>query len=54
MSTYNIINKKYNVNFDLKLDSFHIFIQSLKESKNIIMIIVNWKILILMILIMNI
>ena len=33
MSTYNIINKKYNVNFNLKLDSFYIFIQSLKESK---------------------
>ena len=33
MNTYNIINDKYNVNYDLKLDSFHIFIESLKESK---------------------
>ena len=33
MSTYNIINKKYNVNFDLKLTSFNDFIEALKESK---------------------
>ena len=31
--TYNIINKKYNVIFDLKFDSFYNFFESLKESK---------------------
>ena len=31
--TYNIINKKYNVIFNLKLDSFYDFLESLKESK---------------------
>ena len=33
MNIYSINNKKYNVNFDLKLDSFYIFIESLKESR---------------------
>ena len=33
MNIYHINNKKYNVNFDLKLDSFYIFIESLKESR---------------------
>ena len=33
MSIYHIINEKYNINFDLKLDSFYNFIDSLKESK---------------------
>ena len=33
MTTYSVSNKKYNVNFDLKLCSFHDFIKSLKESK---------------------
>ena len=29
----NIINKKYNVNFNLKLDSFYEFNEQLKESR---------------------
>ena len=33
MTTYNIINKNYNVIFDLKLNSFFDFNESLKESK---------------------
>jgi len=33
MNIYSIDNKKYNVNFDLKLDSFFYFIEELKESK---------------------
>ena len=33
INLHNIINKKYNINFDLKLDSFYNFIDSLKESK---------------------
>jgi len=33
MKIYSIYNKKYNVNFDLKSDSFYDFIESLKESK---------------------
>ena len=33
MATYHIINEKYNINFDLKLDTFYNFIESLKESK---------------------
>ena len=33
MSIYHIINEKYNINFDLKLDTFYNFIESLKESK---------------------
>ena len=33
MAIYNIINEKYNVNFDLKFDTFYNFIESLKESK---------------------
>ena len=33
MKIYSIANKKYNVNFDLKSDSFFDFIESLKESK---------------------
>ena len=33
MAIYNIINEKYNINFDLKLDTFYNFIESLKESK---------------------
>jgi hypothetical protein len=33
MNIYTINNKKYNVNFNLKLDSVYDFIQSLKESK---------------------
>ena len=32
MLTYQIVNKKYNINFDLKLYSFYNFIDSLKES----------------------
>lgn len=32
MKTYNIINEKYNVNFNLDFDSFDNFIKSLKES----------------------
>jgi hypothetical protein len=31
--TYNVNNKKYNVTFDLKFDSFYNFFESLKESK---------------------
>jgi len=30
---YNFINKKYNVIFDLKFNSFYNFFESLKESK---------------------
>ena len=33
MTTYNIINEEYKVNFDLKFDSFYNFFESLKESK---------------------
>ena len=33
MTTYNVSNEEYNVNFDLKLNSFHDFIESLKKSK---------------------
>ena len=33
MKTYNIINEKYNVNFNLNFDSFDNFIESLKESR---------------------
>ena len=33
MNIYQYDNEKYNVNFDLKLVSFHDFIESLKESK---------------------
>jgi len=33
MAIYHIINEKYNINFDLKLDTFYNFIESLKESK---------------------
>ena len=33
MNIYSIGNKKYNINIDLKFDSFHIFIESLKESR---------------------
>jgi hypothetical protein len=33
MNIYQYDNEKYNVNFDLKLDSFHDFIETLKESR---------------------
>ena len=33
MTTYNVTNEKYNINFDLKFDTFYNFIDSLKESK---------------------
>jgi len=33
MATYNVTNEKYNINFDLKFESFYNFIESLKESK---------------------
>ena len=33
MTTYNVTNEKYNINFDLKFDSFYNFFESLKESK---------------------
>ena len=33
MNIYHINNEKYNININLKLDSFHIFIESLKESR---------------------
>ena len=33
MAIYHIINEKYNINFDLKFDTFYNFIDSLKESK---------------------
>ena len=32
MSIYHIVNEKYSINFDLKLDSFYNFIDSLKKS----------------------
>ena len=33
MNIYSISNEKYNINFDLKSDSFHDFIEALKESR---------------------
>jgi len=57
LETYNIINKKYNITFNLKFDSFYNFFESLKESNkyyydyceknniNIIFLIMNINIL---------
>ena len=33
MAIYNVTNEQYNINFDLKFDTFYNFIESLKESK---------------------